>query len=913
MESPKFLREAFTALMKSTAEILATLEGKSMLRPPLRMFTPASKKDQTRYCDFHEDHGYETNDCIDLKNGIKAYVQSGRLAHLEKGAKTHNNSRTPRRLDDPIPDDCTGDDPLIIRADIGTTQIHRIYVDGRSSTEIMFNKKKVRCYKCLQRGHFARECKAKGGNDKQRYSSFKIQEIGKKEEDSKALITVDTLVDWTEHDGQSDGVIAPKEFGMIAGGDTEDAIEEGDAKIYNLITGADTKEASTTGDAGEFALMGVTSEVHNCPFGCDNKYNELQKQHNELNEQNRWDDSAFSVFTTNSKEVEGRPLFSRFAKADSMKVVPPPLSGDYTPLSDHIDLDESQMSYGYKSSNLIPTGKPNECVAPVPTGRQNRTFPVPTEEDILHQSIIGSLMYLTASMPDIMFAVSACLRNQVIPTTSNLEAVKKIFKANKDRKSTTGGCQFLGRRLILWQCKKQTIMATSFTKAEYVTAANCCVKNPVFHQRTKHIEIRHHFIRDANEKKLIQVLKIHTDDNVADLLTKAFDGPRYGYMKNHINTVKNGQTRTQERKSEQNPKAKSQKKSNLQSTPASNNLLLQFHFPTMFPTGGDFAPAHSTSPSRDPFKGKGVAKPSSPVSERTKKQLADERLSEIEAARLEALERERSEKEKANCKTGCNLCKAVGTRGRDVCFSEGDKTRRVLSICKAIINEAELDWTSWLNKIVLKPPIPSVPDVPQPPVCFFTITKSSVAQGRSPLGRSSYTYAPNLTYRIGFRCNVNDIHKVVSEEDSKDEAPILWSAFAGWEDLLKLYGLVVKYYENHPVAGAGLVLWGDLQVLMDSQAGGKGSLVWNHQSHWHYSKLGACILFQFHVFVRTVSERCCDMFSDVSYSSLMKLMERMSKAQVEIDKDVVGNDMTIVEQLIRFIKNQIAAAQVSPV
>ncbi|GJX45439.1 putative ribonuclease H-like domain-containing protein [Tanacetum coccineum] len=205
----------------------------------------------------------------------------------------------------------------------------------------------------------------------------------------------------------------------------------------------------------------------------------------------------------------------------------------------------------------------------------------------LYRSMIGSLMYLTASRPDIMFAVSACSRNQVTPTTSNLKAVKKIFKylkgqpklglcyprespfvleaysdsdydgANKDRKSTTGGCQFLGRRLISWQCKKQTIVATSSTKAEYVAAANCCgqvlwiqnqlldygynfmntkifidnqsticiVKNPVFHQRTKHIEIRHHFIRDANEKKLIQVLKIHTDDNVADLLTKAFDGP----------------------------------------------------------------------------------------------------------------------------------------------------------------------------------------------------------------------------------------------------------------------------------------------------------------------------------------------------------------------------------------------------
>ncbi|GJZ86061.1 hypothetical protein Tco_0657671 [Tanacetum coccineum] len=63
-----------------------------------------------------------------------------------------------------------------------------------------------------------------------------------------------------------------------------------------------------------------------------------------------WDDSAFSVFTTNSEEVKGRPNFNRFAKTDSMKAVPPPLSGDYTPLSDHTDLDESQMSYGTKSS-----------------------------------------------------------------------------------------------------------------------------------------------------------------------------------------------------------------------------------------------------------------------------------------------------------------------------------------------------------------------------------------------------------------------------------------------------------------------------------------------------------------------------------------------------------------------------------
>ncbi|GJR66097.1 putative ribonuclease H-like domain-containing protein [Tanacetum coccineum] len=210
----------------------------------------------------------------------------------------------------------------------------------------------------------------------------------------------------------------------------------------------------------------------------------------------------------------------------------------------------------------------------------------------LYRSMIGSLMYLTASRPDIMFAVCACARFQVTPKTSHLHAVKRIFRylkgqpklglwyprdspfdleafsdsdyagASLDRKSTTGGCQFLGKRLISWQCKKQTIVANSTTEAEYVAAANCCgqvlwiqnqmldygynlmntniyidnesticiVKNPVSHSKTKHIEIRYHFIRDSYEKKLIQVIKIHTDKNVADLLTKAFDVSRFNFL-----------------------------------------------------------------------------------------------------------------------------------------------------------------------------------------------------------------------------------------------------------------------------------------------------------------------------------------------------------------------------------------------
>nr|GEZ60353.1 uncharacterized mitochondrial protein AtMg00810-like [Tanacetum cinerariifolium] len=121
-----------------------------------------------------------------------------------------------------------------------------------------------------------------------------------------------------------------------------------------------------------------------------------------------------------------------------------------------------------------------------------------------YRSMIGSLMYLTSSRPDIMFAVCACARFQVTPKLSHLNAVKKIFRylkgkphlglwypndspfdlvayldsdyagASLDRKSTTGGCQFLGCRLISWQCKKQTVIATFLTEAKYVSAASGC-------------------------------------------------------------------------------------------------------------------------------------------------------------------------------------------------------------------------------------------------------------------------------------------------------------------------------------------------------------------------------------------------------------------------------------------------------
>ncbi|GJY53585.1 putative ribonuclease H-like domain-containing protein [Tanacetum coccineum] len=188
-------------------------------------------------------------------------------------------------------------------------------------------------------------------------------------------------------------------------------------------------------------------------------------------------------------------------------------------------------------------------------------------DEHLYRSMIGSLMYLTSSRPDIMFAVCACARFQVNPKSSHLHAVKRIFRylkgqpklglwypkdspfdlvaytdsdyagASLDKKSTTGSSEYIAASncygQVLWIQNQLLDYGYNFmqTKIHIDNESTICiVKNPVFHSKTKHIGFRHHFIKDSNEKKLIQMIKIHTDQNVADLLTKAFDVIRFEYL-----------------------------------------------------------------------------------------------------------------------------------------------------------------------------------------------------------------------------------------------------------------------------------------------------------------------------------------------------------------------------------------------
>nr|GFA77400.1 hypothetical protein [Tanacetum cinerariifolium] len=167
----------------------------------------------------------------------------------------------------------------------------------------------------------------------------------------------------------------------------------------------------------------------------------------------------------------------------------------------------------------------------------------------LYRSMIGSLMYLTASRPDIMFVVCACARHQVTPKECHLHAVKRIFRYLKGHPKL--GLWYpkaspfdLGHpKLGIWYPKASPFDLVAFSdsdyggasqdptstiEAEYVAAASCC--GQVLWIQNQLLDYRHHFIRDYFEKKLISVDHIPTDENVADLLTKAFDARRFQYL-----------------------------------------------------------------------------------------------------------------------------------------------------------------------------------------------------------------------------------------------------------------------------------------------------------------------------------------------------------------------------------------------
>nr|GEV20156.1 retrovirus-related Pol polyprotein from transposon TNT 1-94 [Tanacetum cinerariifolium] len=210
-----------------------------------------------------------------------------------------------------------------------------------------------------------------------------------------------------------------------------------------------------------------------------------------------------------------------------------------------------------------------------------------------YRSMVRALIYLTTSRPDIMRATCYCARYQAQPTEKHLTAVKWIFQYLKNtihmglwyskdtgfeltafsdsdhagcldsRKSTSGGIQFLGGdKLVSWSSKKQDYTSMSFVVAEYVSLSACCAQvlwmrtqltdygfhfdkipmccdskaavailcNPVQHSRTKHIDVRYHFIKEKVEKGIVELFFVGTEYQLAGLFTKALPEERFKYL-----------------------------------------------------------------------------------------------------------------------------------------------------------------------------------------------------------------------------------------------------------------------------------------------------------------------------------------------------------------------------------------------
>nr|GEX47982.1 retrovirus-related Pol polyprotein from transposon TNT 1-94 [Tanacetum cinerariifolium] len=211
--------------------------------------------------------------------------------------------------------------------------------------------------------------------------------------------------------------------------------------------------------------------------------------------------------------------------------------------------------YGMESCDLI--GTPMEIKDKLDLD-QNGTLVDATK----YRSMIGALMYLTSSRPDIVHATCLCAQYQGKPTEKHLKEMLIMRDVKTPSRVLSGEAQFLGEKLVSWSSKKQDCTLLSTAEAEYVSLSACCAQvlwmrtqltdygfhfnkiliyydsksaiaiscNPVQHSRTKHIAVRYHFTKEHVEKGMIELYFVKTDYQLVEIFTKALSADRFNYL-----------------------------------------------------------------------------------------------------------------------------------------------------------------------------------------------------------------------------------------------------------------------------------------------------------------------------------------------------------------------------------------------
>ncbi|GJU35966.1 retrovirus-related pol polyprotein from transposon TNT 1-94 [Tanacetum coccineum] len=187
-----------------------------------------------------------------------------------------------------------------------------------------------------------------------------------------------------------------------------------------------------------------------------------------------------------------------------------------------------------------------------------------------YHGMIGTFLYLTASRPDLQFAICMCARYQARPTKKHLHAVKRIFRylrgtinrglwypkdysialtafANAEhagcqdtRRSTSGSMQFLGDRLVSWSSKRQKSIVISSTKAEYIAMLGCCAQILLMRSQLTDYGLGFnkipifHFIKEHVENGVIELYFVNTEYQLADIFTKALAKERIEFLINKL-------------------------------------------------------------------------------------------------------------------------------------------------------------------------------------------------------------------------------------------------------------------------------------------------------------------------------------------------------------------------------------------